>query len=352
MKKKILHVIDSLGVGGAEKLLVGIINELKDFENHLLIFRGPETLRPEMHGLASFENMRSPSLKRSLTMVPAVRRLIRSKGVDLIHSHLYESNIMTRLAAPSGVPVFNSIHAVSSLASYNESRLSYWLEKLTYKKKHRIIGVSHTVLDDFNKYIGIKGPATVLYNFIEDVFFENAPKQSFNRSALKLVAVGNLRHQKNYPYLLEAFRHLPKNISIDVYGEGTLREELQSEIDRHGLNIHLKGLRDDLHRVLPQYDLFVMCSHFEGQPVSLLEAMACGLPSALSDIPVLREVGQAASALYFDLSNPRSLANKIMEVSGGQHDLAAMSEKGYRFSFEHAKKTEYMNQLQSLYLSI
>jgi glycosyltransferase involved in cell wall biosynthesis len=110
----------------------------------------------------------------------------------------------------------------------------------------------------------------------------------------------------------------------------------------------LKGLKSNLYDILPQYDVFVMSSHFEGQPVALLEAMACGLPALLSDIPVLKEVGRA-SALYFDLADPEDFVTRVKEVANRQHYLEAMSQQGYQFALEHARKDSYMNKLKSLY---
>ena len=348
--KKILHVIDSLGVGGAEKLLVSIINDLREFENHLLILRGPDILKPKIHALSSFLNLETSSFKNALTKVPIVKGYMKERKFDIIHSHLYESNVIARLSAPRGVKLFNSIHAVSSMASYNESRAALWLEKITYKKKHHLVHVSQTVRDDFNKHIGLKGASVVLYNFIEDLFFHNMPKKGFDLEKLKLVAVGNLRDQKNYPYLINTFKQLPKSVSLDIYGEGPLRQEIQMEIDKHELNISLKGLKNNLYEILPHYDLFVMSSHFEGQPVALLEAMACGLPALLSDIPVLREVGKNM-ALYFDLQNPQALVQRVTEIIGNQYNLAEMSSQGYEFASLNARKANYMKRLKSLYLS-
>ena len=165
-----------------------------------------------------------------------------------------------------------------------------------------------------------------------------------------MVAVGNIRHQKNYPYLIEAFKKMPKNISLDIYGDGPSRTELQSEVDKYSLNICFKGQKNNLHEILPRYDMFVMSSHYEGQPVALLEAMACGLPALLSDIPVLKEAGRDI-ALYFNLSNPEDLVKRINEILNREHDLAMMSEKGYRFATENAQKDNYISKLKSLYLS-
>ena len=131
-----------------------------------------------------------------------------------MHAHLYNANILSRLATPKRIPLVNSIHAISSLAAYKLNRLTLYIERLTYRKRHHLVAVSKEVLADFKKYVGIKGPATVLYNFIDEKFFASHPKTEFSKDKLKLVAVGNLRYQKNYPYLVEAFKNMPAGFHL------------------------------------------------------------------------------------------------------------------------------------------
>lgn len=278
----------------------------------------------------------------------AVRKFIQENRIHLVHSHLFFANVLARLAAPKAIPVFNSLHVISSLDNYTKNRLSLYLEKATYRQRHHIIAVSREVLNDFNQWVRVKGEATVLYNFIDDRFFRQYQKKRIAASSLKLVAVGNLRYQKNYPYLMEAFRYMPDNVTLDVYGEGPLRTGLQAAIDRHRLKIRLLGSRADLDTILPQYDAFIMCSFFEGQPLSLLEAIACGLPAILSDIPVLREVTKQ-HAVYFDINDPADLVKKIKAVQKGEIELEKNAEAAFAIINSFARKETYLNRLQELY---
>lgn len=350
--KTILHLIDSLSVGGAEKLLAGVINELKGFNQHLIILEGPETLKDSISANCKFTNLNASGGWTGYW--PAARKVkayIRDNKISIVHSHLYRSNIIARLATPPDVKLFNSIHAISSLASYKVNRLTLYLEKFSYRKRHRIISVSREVEKDFDQWIGIKGPSAILYNYIDDKFFANLPKKDFSAEGLRLVAVGNLRYQKNYPFLLEAFKQLPPAVTLDIYGEGSMRKELQRTIDEHNLPVRLCGLRDDLHRILPSYDLFVMSSYYEGQPLSLLEAVATGLPAMLSDIPVLREVLEQ-DALYFDINDSSSFVKKIQEVINNRQVLPILAASAGKRVNAFARKSNYLEKLVGLYNSL
>ena len=350
--KTILHLVDSLSVGGAEKLLAGIVNDLGDYDQHLVILEGPEDLKDTIKTSFHFTNLNTPAGWTGYWQAAQkVKKYIKDNHISIVHSHLYRSNVVARLATPREIPLFNSIHAISSLASYKVNRLTLYLEKFSYRKRHHIISVSREVEKDFDKWVGIKGPSSVLYNYIDDKFFRTPEKKEFSQEGLKLVAVGNLRYQKNYPYLLEAFKNLPPTVSLDVYGEGTMREELQQVIDHHGLRIKLCGLRDDLDRILPTYDLFVMSSFYEGQPLSLLEAVAPRLPALLSDIPVLKEVLEDA-ALYFDINDPGSFQKKIRQIMANKTMLADLATAGRKRVDSFAGKKHYMEKLRALYSQV
>jgi glycosyltransferase involved in cell wall biosynthesis len=345
---KILYIIDSLGVGGAEKLLVLTLLELTQHEKHIIILSKPDTLAQKIPSSCKVSVLDFNSYKDIPRLTRFVRRYIRENQIDIVHSHLYYSNVIARLATPRNIPVFNTIHAISSLASYKINRMTLYLEKLTYKKRHHIIAVSNEVLKDFSKWVHLKGSFSVLYNFIDDIFFRPVPKTQFSTGKLRLVAVGNLRYQKNYPYILEAFKLMPDSVSLDVYGEGPLREDLQREIDKHKLNIRLCGTQNNMYEVLSQYDAFLMSSFYEGQPIALLEAMASGLPVFLSDIPVLNEVAKE-NAVYFDLNNPRDLVNKISQVQNRNIDLNSLARQAHSRARAIAEKSSHINKLNLIY---
>jgi glycosyltransferase involved in cell wall biosynthesis len=163
-----------------------------------------------------------------------------------------------------------------------------------------------------------------------------------------MIAVGNLKPAKNYSYLVEAFKRMPENIQLDIFGSGPLHKELHTEIEKHNLNIRLCGTREDIYNVLPDYDAFIMSSIYEGQPISLLEAMACGVPAILSDIPVLREATND-NAIFYDLNNISDLVQKVTSIAKGEIDLDYFAKAGFERVKKIADKENYMNRLKTLY---
>src|SRR5579885_2311887 len=233
-KIKVLHVIDTLGVGGAERILISTINSLPEFEHHLIYLAGPDDLLTEVNQDCRVLKLKWRSRFSFIKDIFVIRKYIRENQINIIHSHLFIATIITRLAAPRHVKFFTTLHNRPSKSYFNNRPVFKLIEKITYRKRHHLIAVSRTVLDDFNDCIGLKGPGIVINNFIEDKFFKPDIKMLSRDKNLRLVTVGNLHYQKNYPYLLDVFKHLPPSISLDIYGWGDMKNQIQKEIDESG----------------------------------------------------------------------------------------------------------------------
>ncbi|MEO6541200.1 MAG: glycosyltransferase, partial [Ferruginibacter sp.] len=156
----------------------------------------------------------------------------------------------------------------------------------------------------------------------------------------RLVSVGSLRTAKNYFYLLEAFEHLKDEpVELHIYGTGHLHGSLQQQINETGVRVILKGEVKNVEEVVPQYDIYVMSSAFEGFSLSVLEAMAMQMPLLLSDIPSFREQC-AETAIYFELDNVADLVKKIRLMAAGKNmrdtmSLAAKERAVHNFTLAH-----------------
>lgn len=349
-KKKILHIINSLEIGGAEMLLITLLNELdRHFEQHLILLEDKHnTLLDKVPGSCVIEIVPFRSVWHLPRAVLRVRRYIRDNAISVVHTQLYWPGIISRLACSQKQKVINTIQAVSSEASYKVNRLSYWLEKLTYRKRHIIIAVSKIVLDDFDQWIGLSGEGYVFYNLINDRYFAVQVPERVIHGQVSLVAVGNLRWQKNYEYLIEAFKKLPPTISLDIFGEGALREKFERDIRENKLNIRLRGHHSNIAEQLPAYDFFVMPSLYEGFSLALMEAMAAGLIPLLSDIPVLKEAGGEV-AFYFDLSSTDSFLRLMDGIQSGKISTGKKPQMAIDRARQMCDKAGYIQRLMKIY---
>lgn len=344
---KIVHVIDSLQLGGTENQFLGLLPELARDHEILLV-----TLTDnERQGLGTLPVARRYSLgftgPASLPRAASrLRRIIADEKPDLVRSQLYWSSLAAKLATPRSIPLIFSIH--STMSADTNRRSALWLEKLTYRRRHHLLGVSRHVLDDFDRHVGLKGRSDALVNFIRPEFLEHSREKRPFTAPFRLVAVGNLKEAKNYFCLISAMKQLPPDLTLDIYGEGHLRQQLEQAIASDALPVKLRGAREDIWNVLPGYDLFVMPSFHEGCPNAVIEAMAAGLPLILSDIPPMHEVSHG-NALFFDPDDPQSFVDVMRQVLRGEADLAAMAERGLAIVRANYRKSDYLTRLNAIY---
>ncbi len=348
MKKRILHVIDNLGRGGAETLLVGIIKALPDVAHEVVMLNERNEFKNELPQGLTIHCLRFTKKYQLLTACFRLRQIIKTFNPHIVHSHLYWSNVITRLSTPKETQLFFSNHCMQSFEAFKNPLLVH-LEKLTYHRHHTLISVSQAVEEDYKKYIPIKGKTHVLHNFVEDRFFRTA-SQTGSFDLLRCVGVGRMTEQKNWGFLVQAFSRLKdEEIYLDIYGQGPLLQTYQQQCKELGLKkLVFKGVNEQLFDLLPTYDLFVSCSLYEGHPVSVLEAMAAGLPLLLSDIPVMYEAAKEA-AFYFNLDDEMSFIKQIVELKNNRHllNLSAMNAKALVHA-DYTKK-KYIESLLNIY---
>ena len=338
-----------MGVGGAEVLLKDTVQGLPEHQHVVCYLRQPDTLVPQLKEHICY-NLQHSSWKQSFGTCRKLKQIISKHQPDVIHAHLFEATLLTRMVVPEKTKFFFTIHNILSKDAFEVNRLSLVAEKLTYKKRHHIIAVSKVALDDYDKWVGIRGEADVLYNYVSQNFFDLQfdYRQEVNTS-FKLVAVGNLRRQKNYPALLEAFKLLNDlPVSLDIYGEGDINDELQTTINKNRLNVRLMGRVNAVSEILPDYHAYIMSSLFEGFGIAPMEAMAAGMPVILSNLEVFKEIGEDVP-VYFDQSDPASIAEAIRHAFQNWDNIKVKAKRGKNLISSKASKEVYFKKLLELY---
>ena len=352
MLKTIIHVIDSLRTGGAEKLLVQTVNSLQEYNNIVCYLHGPTDLKSEFKKCIFYDL----GFKNNLDILNCsirLRKIIRQVKPDIIHAHLLKSTWISRLANDRGRTLLFTIHNILSEDAFKVNKLSYYFEKLSYSSKQVIISVSNAALDDYKKWIGLKGASYVLYNPIDDRFFTGKKCKSVPTGNLKLVAVGNLKRQKNYFTLLQAFHFLKgTKVDLDIFGEGPEYYSLEKEIIKNNFPVRLMGKNNDIASMLLNYDAYIMPSLFEGYGIAPVEAMASGLPVLLSNIQVLKEVS-SNKAIYFDPLEPQDIARAIKDfIQMNEIEKIELSKSLMNQAVSIGDQKQFKSRLLEIYNSI
>jgi len=142
-----------------------------------------------------------------------------------------------------------------------------------------------------------------------------------------------------------------KPIELDIYGVGIddTPAMLQQQIRATGAKVVLKGQVSNIEEIIPDYDLFVMSSTFEGFSLSTLEAMAMRMPLLLSDISSVREQGED-NAWYLSLSDVNDLADKIVQLSDTDKNiLQQRAEAGRQRAINNFTLGQHIAGLRDIY---
>lgn len=352
MKKKIIHFIFNLGRGGAETMTVRAIKELPEYE-HVVV-----TLFPGNNFGAELQCSKLIYINlSSLLFLPVgiikFRRIVKKEEPDLVHTHLFWPTLVARLSVPKHIPLITTIHAFIATSVEYKHWYVRFLDKLTYQlRRNIIIVVAKGAMEEYFSFLKLKPyKAYTLYTFV-DVDRFNIQNSSVEKSkgTFMLVSVGALRLQKNYMYLVNAMALIKdKNIEVDIYGIGNMKDELSKQIELTGAKVNLKGEVNNIEQIIPQYDLFVMTSTFEGFSLSILEAMAMRMPLLLSDNASFREQCED-NAWYFSLSDVNDLARKIVLLSqADKQQLFEKAEAGRQRAINNFTLRQHITGLRNIY---
>jgi glycosyltransferase involved in cell wall biosynthesis len=341
-----------MGDGGAERILSTTLHLIPGYRHIVCYLSLPHTMVEQMEA-AEIHFLNLTSNFDILSCANRLKKIIKKEKPFVVHAHLLKSTWVTRLATPKHVPLVFTVHNSLSEDAFKVNRLSLWMEKLTYNKRQTLVSVSHSALNDYNQWVGLKGPSHILYNIIDDAFFNTRTHSKEDNGFTKLVAVGHLRRQKNYINLLKAFQFLSgRKVSLDIYGIGEEYEELNTYIQRYNLPVKLKGISKNLPQILGNYDAFIMPSLFEGYGIAPVEAMAAGLPVLLSNLEVFVEI-TGGYALFFDPMNPESIASSINEFMSMPDKLKIEKSSFCKTKAkEIASKESFVLKLNDIYKSM
>jgi glycosyltransferase involved in cell wall biosynthesis len=345
----ILHAINSLSLGGAELLLSNTIALLPEFRHLVVLLHKPS-------GLSDSFTRQGVELiclvytgwKSMPASVSKLKEIIKEKRPVLVHSHLFYSTVCARLATPASVPLVSTLHSVYGKDAFDKNIKSLLAARFTLKKRHSLIGVSDYVMQDYLSYVPFKGKRFVLHNFLPDSVFNKVNHQQ-PQGTIKMVAVGNLKKAKNYTYLLQIFKYL-KGVSLDIYGEGELEKELRDHISKENLDVRLCGNTNDIPGIFSGYDFFIQASAHEGFGLSVIEAMASGIPVILSDIPVFREITDGL-AHFFPLDNEGQAAESLREILNKPYP-AVLASEAFSFVQRNFSAIQYREKLLFIYETV
>jgi len=312
---KVLHILPSFGLGGMEKVLCAIINRTPNFVRHAIVpingcWEARKWIQRNDVSLIPFERPLG-----TISFFRALYQVIKSASPDILMTYNWGATDAIWLARMAGIQ-----HILHSEHGFNvdEAKSTKWKRNLVRWIVYRCVTKLVVVSCDFERFLETKlgiPPDSILLisNGIDtDYFTPNVYDREKIRDELGVQPddvvigyAGRLDPVKNFPLLIDAFEltlRTNQNFKLLLIGEGPEREQIEKVCVDYGIQDHVRlvGKKERVLPFLQALDVFALTSFREQMPMSMLEAMAVGIPvvaSAVGEIPTILD-GQEAGFVH------------------------------------------------------
>lgn len=337
----VLHLISSLKVGGAEKLLIDFLKNSKNKDINLFVVvmnnQIDEELKnelisvvPDAYFLNRIEGHKHPKYFFELL------KIIRKNKINILHTHNYGSKIWASLCKIV-LPKIKLVHTIHSSNAIKKIKVIDILVHNMFVDKS--IAISEEI---YQSSINKKMNSIKIYNGVEVGKYKINQNKNVN-SYFNIINVGRITHfVKGQDILINALKEC-KNKGINfvcnfvggVYAYDNesfdYLKDLVNDLELSE-NINFLGNRNDVPQLLTEADLFVLPSRYEGMPLSLLEAMASNLPVIASNISGSNDlISNGENGLLFESENVQDLADKIQYLYENENIREELAQNAYKF---------------------
>lgn len=316
---RILHVITSLRIGGAEKLMVDLLPRLRDMGHDvdLLLFDGTmtsfrqqlESADIRVYDLGVGGSVYSPI--KLFKLIPYLKKY------DIIHTH----NTAPQLFAAIGNLICSTTLCTTEHTTSNHRRALKWyapIDRWMYRRYKKIISISPKTEESLKQYVKINDSRFLtIFNGIDLAKYTISDKIKLitEQDVFAIVQVAGFRYEKDQDTVISALKYLPEKFHLFLVGDGERRIILENLVRKLDLEarVHFLGIRDDVPKILSSADIVVMSSHWEGFGLAAVEGMAAGKPVLASDVEGLRDIVNGAGIL-FPHQDSKILADEIIKI--------------------------------------
>jgi glycosyltransferase involved in cell wall biosynthesis len=365
-KIKVLHIIKSLGRGGAEMLLPETL-KLHDqckFEFHYIYFlpwknQMVESIERAGGLVTCFQAKNNIAL---ILQYARIKRYIKDHDIDLIHAHLPWAGFVSRIVYKlTKIPVLYTEHNLQERYHF----VTKYINRISFNSQSLGIGVSKDVSLSIIRNIKPDISVETVLNGVNTVSFERTNSSVLGKiksqygipeHAIVIGTVAVFRFQKRLDLWLETLKECivaNPNIYGLIIGAGPLEEELK--IKHAQLNLGDKvifaGLQTEVRPYYEAMDIFMMSSSFEGLPIALLEAMSMECAIVTTNAGGIKEVIEDITiGLTCSVDNWKELAPISLNLIQDKEKLLLLQENARKRVIDQFSMTSMVSQLESLYL--
>jgi glycosyltransferase involved in cell wall biosynthesis len=290
-KMKVMQIMPRFVLAGAEimgeHLAIALADNSLDVSViSLYDYQSPITKRLEENGVPVF--YLEKKLGFDIKIINRLYKLFKEQKPDVIHTHLYIMPYVIPAAILARVPV--RVHTIHNIAEKEVGTINRKFSRFFYKFcRVRPVSISPLVQESVMEEYGLQ-PAKVnmIYNGID--LNKCIPKKNYKtKEKIILLHIGRFSEQKNHMELIESFKIVhdsAPNAVLRLIGSGELEPGVRERVKELNLEecVEFLGLKSNVHKFLAEADIFVLPSLWEGMPMTLIEAMATGLPIVAAEV--------------------------------------------------------------------
>jgi glycosyltransferase involved in cell wall biosynthesis len=356
----VMHLIDSLNAGGAERMAVNIVNLLprSQYRAHLCTTRSEGPLAVLIN-----EDVGRCSLNRKHRFdwraLKSLTRYIAEHNVKILHAHgtaLFIAGIASRFP-PYPAVVWHDHWGRNEL----ESRPA-WLYRIAAKRTQAIIAVNQNLVRWSRDQLGIgEGRVSFISNFVCDSSLNGEPLELPGRPAERIVCVANFRPQKDLLTLINAMslvvRESPSAhlLLVGDPSDKTYVELIRKRVGEQNLsqNVSFMGQRNDVASILRACDIGVLSSASEGLPLSLIEYGWAKLPTVATRVGECAELlDDGRAGIVVSPGAADELANGILLLLRSPERRTGFGESFFQFVKLNYNATNAISKICRIYESI
>ena len=311
---KLLHVISSLEIGGAQRLLSDLLPIQKEqgIDVNLLVYENIDNAFTKKVKSASIpiisleeKNYRNPKI------LWKIRRVIRD--YDIVHVHLFPSLYWVALAS-IGLP---NVKLVWTEHSTNNRRRRKWyirpIEKWMYRHYDRVISISEQTQSSLQDWLQSANQHFVtIYNGVDTQSFSNVHKRIVPNS---LIMISRFVPAKDQETVIKAMTYLDKDVTLRFVGDGETLHQCKNLAKELGVldRIEFMGARANVEDLIAESYIGIQSSHWEGFGLTAIEMMSAGKPVVASNAEGLRQIVEGAGDI-FEVGNAKQLAEIVYHL--------------------------------------
>ena len=360
---KIAYIFGSLNHGGIETLYLDLFKNKDSIPyDFICIHRKKGTLLKEYYKTGI--DIRPLPCKHFLSIgyIFRLRKFLAKNNIDIVHTQMAEDTIMVKLATIGRkIDTVQTVHAFDFGLPWYAKRYLQW----TFKHNKKTLFVTNFQHKHYQEYYKLpKDKTMTLHNCISFSKIEGPLQKELPRhyDGYRFGMVGNFCSARNHLAVCKALLKFAQyNKEFDFYFVGR-KEEDEPEVYNNcvqfcmdnglGSNVHFLGMRPDVPGILKQLDCFVYSTIHDTFAISVLEAMATGIPTIVNDWPVLSEITDSGRfATLFRSNDSDDLCIKLLEFVEHMEERKTMAKNQVedirkKYGIEH-----YLNSLNDVYVS-